>query len=447
MTKTLQFPDGFLWGVSTSGYQFEGGNRHSQWAAWEEAGGIKTGESSGRACGWWENAEQDFDLARDIGVNALRISVEWSRVEPRPGEWDTQALRRYREMLLGLRRRGILPVVSLHHFTHPQWFEEQGAFLAEGSDSLFEQFVARVLTALGDVCHHWVTFNEPNVYVAMSYLLGEFPPGKKGEVQAAGKVLGNIARAHARAFRAIHALSPRSQAGLTTNYIAFQPSDPESGLDRMAASFQHQLFNMSFDALLKNGSYPFPLSVWAGDCSSAKGQCDFVGINVYSRAHVKFDLKLPGQLFGELFIPGHVPQGDRGVHNPYGEAFPQGISMAVRDLHFPDKPIYILENGVPDREDRIRPWLLTNAVREMHQIIEQGFDVRGYFHWSLVDNFEWAEGWTLRFGLAALDPETQERRLRFSGEIYRSIANANGLPHEIAEAHPPEDHHALNVET
>ncbi len=429
MTKTLHFPDGFLWGISTSGFQFEGHNHHSQWAAWESAGGIKTGERSGRACDWWENAEQDFDLAQHMGLNALRISVEWSRVEPRPGEWDVTALKRYRAMLTGLRQRGILPVVSLHHFTHPQWFEELGGFLHEQSDNMFEQFVCRVLTALGDLCHHWVTFNEPNVYCAMSYLLGEFPPGRRGEIQAAGKVLGNMARAHARAYRAIHELSPRSKAGLTTNYIAFQPSDPASGLDRLAANFQHELFNMSFDALLKSGSYPFPLSVWAGDCMAAKGTCDFVGINVYSRAHVKFDLKLPGQLFGDLFIPDHVPQGDRGFHQPYGEAYPQGLSMAVRDLHYPGKPIYILENGVPDREDRIRPWLLTGAVRELHQVIGEGFDVRGYFHWSLVDNFEWAEGWTLRFGLASLDPETQERRLRPSGELYRTIARANALAH------------------
>src|SRR5258708_19388251 len=127
---------------------------------------------------------------------------------------------------------------------------------------MFEQFVCRVLTALGDLCHHWVTFNEPNVYCAMSYLLGEFPPGRRGEIQAAAKDLGNMARAHARAYRAIHELSPRSKAGLTINYIAFQASDPESVLDRMAANFQYELFNISFYALLKKGSFPFPLIGW-----------------------------------------------------------------------------------------------------------------------------------------------------------------------------------------
>src|SRR5579872_1767819 len=185
MAKPLLFPEGFLWGVSTSAYQFEGGNYASQWAAWEKRGGIKTREPSGRASGWWEHAEKDFDLARDLGVNALRLSVECSRIEPRPGDWDAFAMDRYRSMLLALRERGILPMVCLHHFTHPQWFEEMGGFLSDDAPRLFERFTRHVLRCLGDLCNHWVTFNEPNVYCAMAFLLQEFPPGKRGDIRGA----------------------------------------------------------------------------------------------------------------------------------------------------------------------------------------------------------------------------------------------------------------------
>jgi beta-glucosidase len=434
MPSALIFPQGFLWGISTSGYQFEGQNSHSQWTDWEEMGRIKTGERSGLACNWWEHAEKDFDLARQLGVNALRLSVEWSRVEPEPGKWNEEAIHRYRSMLMALRQRGILPMVCLHHFTHPRWFEEQGAFLAPNADALFERFSRYVVSSLGDLCDHWVTFNEPNVYCALAYVFGEHPPGKRGEIRSVVQALTRIAHAHQRAYEVIHSLQPTAQVGWTTNYLVFQPADENSRLDRMIAALHHNCFNMSFARLLSHGSLPFPLNLWRSRNGKVQSCCDFVGVNVYSRVHVKFHLGLASQLFGHLYIPDHVVQGDPGVQTPFGEIHPQAITAAVESLHQPGKPIYILENGVPDRDDRIRPWLIKNAVREVHQLIQRGFDVRGYFHWSLLDNFEWSEGWNLRFGLVSLDPETQERQLRPSAQLYSAIARANGLVEEEEES-------------
>jgi len=135
-----------------------------------------------------------------------------------------------------------------------------------------------------------------------------------------------------------------------------------------------------------------------------------------------------------VYVPKNVPQGDSGVEKPYGEAYPAAITAAVERAARIGKPIYILENGVPDAEDRIRPWLIVNAVHELYRLVEQGHDIRGYFHWTLTDNFEWSEGWHLKFGLVALDTATQRRTMRNSGRLYGAIARANGLTPEIADS-------------
>jgi beta-glucosidase len=191
------------------------------------------------------------------------------------------------------------------------------------------------------------------------------------------------------------------------------------------------LFNESFLGLVESGDAGFPLNVLSGSAPEVAGTCDFVGLNVYSRFHVAFDPKLPAQLFARVFVPEHVPQGDQGVNQPYGEAFPGAIRAAVTRVARLNKPIYILENGVPDATDRIRPWLIVNAVREVRQLIQEGHDVRGYFHWTLTDNFEWSEGWHLRFGLIGLNPQTQERTWRASARIYSDIVRNNELSPEM----------------
>jgi beta-glucosidase len=425
--------------VSTSSYQFEGDNHNSQWAAWEKAGRINLGYRCGLACDWWHNAEDDFDRAKEMGINALRLSVEWSRVEPREGEWDREAIARYKQMLRGLRQRGIQPIVTLHHFSHPWWFEQKGAFLSPDAERLFERFTRCVVGECGELCQFWVTFNEPNVYGALGYVVGEFPPGQKAQVVNALRAQASMGRAHAAAYYAIHEMQPTSQVGWAQNYLVFQPANPTSRLDRWVAALTSELFNESFMKLVEHGRLPFPLNLADGDVRRVAGTCDFVGLNVYSRFNVAFDTSYASQLFGRVFVPPGVPQGDHGAENPYGEAYPPAISVGVKRATRMGKPIYILENGVPDSEDRIRPWVLVNAVRELRTLLSEGYDVRGYFHWSLTDNFEWSEGWGLRFGLYSVDPQTQERRIRRSGELYRKIVKSNGLSVEMARefANPP----------
>ena len=430
-SETLTFPPGFRWGVATASYQYEGDCENSQWRAWERAGGIANGDVAGIACDWWRHAERDFDLAQQLGLNALRLSVEWSRLEPRSGEWDAAAFARYREMLQGLRARGIEPMVTLHHFSNPLWFEEMGAFLAPSALDLFTRFVARVVEELGDLCDLWCTINEPNVYSVVGYLLGIWPPGHKGDARNTYKVQGTLARAHAAAYRAIHQRQPTARVGWAQNFNFLDPAT-NSPLDRLIADIQDAAYNDFFPRAVLTGRAVFPFNFFAGNLRDVRGTCDFLGINLYYRERVAFSLRHAGQLFGRRFVPKGAPRGDPGLNDFFGEVYPDGIRRIAERLRVFGKPIYITEHGVADRTDRIRPWVIEQGTRNVHAAIQQGLDVRGYYHWSLVDNFEWAEGWHSRFGLAALDLDTQERTLRPSGEFYRAIATANALTSDMA---------------
>jgi len=407
--------------VATAAHQVEGGCANNQWAAWEKQGRIKSGDQAGLACDWWRNAEQDFDLARSLGVNALRLSVEWSRIEPEEGRWDQSALARYRAMLMGLRDRGIRPFVTLHHFTNPLWFESRGAFERPESVALFERYTQRVVESLADLCRDWSTFNEPNVYASLGYFLGEFPPGRKGRFLKAAYVTRNLCLAHAAAYRMIHSLQPAANVGWAQHYVVFKPRRPESAADRWLCGFVDRRFNENFAESIERGIAPFPLNKFGAGLSEVKGTCDYVGINYYSRLRAGFHLNSPRTMFFQLTVPPHKPQGDHGVDAPYGEAYPEGLRRAVERFRSFNKPVYILENGVPDREDRIRPWVLQSIVEQMQDLLREGIDLRGYFHWTLTDNFEWNEGWHLRFGLIELDPRTQARSLRPSARLYQEI--------------------------
>jgi beta-glucosidase len=201
-------------------------------------------------------------------------------------------------------------------------------------------------------------------------------------------------------------------------------------LDRWSAALLNRLFNESFLRAIELGRPALPGK--PGKLSQVQGTCDFVGVNVYSRFHVEFSLKHVAQLCSNVYVPDHVPQGDAGMDKPYGEAYPGAVVAAVQRCAKLCKPIYILENGVPDAQDRIRPWLIVSVLRELHRLIKEGQDIRGYFHWTLTDNFEWSEGWKLRFGLVELDAASQRRTIRSSGRLYSAIALANEISPEIS---------------
>lgn len=432
-TAILKMPPGFLWGAATAAHQNEGDNVNNQWAVWEQMPGrIHEGARAGKATDWWnlETAAADFDRAADLGLNSLRISVEWSRIEPAPGVFDQAALQHYANMINLLRQRGIEPMVTLHHFTDPLWLTEQGGWENPLISDVFARFVTRVVEALGDQVTLWCTINEPIVYAQGGYLGGAFPPGVNNLPRGL-RVLRNMLLAHGRAYRVIHRLQSGARVGLAHHLRLFRPADPASAADRRAAAWLDQAANRATLEAITHGRLT-PMIGWGQPATQLIDSSDYIGLNYYTAARVAFDPTLPNTLFARQFID---PNSELSEFTPEGEPYsaidPGGLYLALKKLAPYGKPIYITENGLPDRQDEIRPRFLATYLAEVWRAIQDGVDVRGYYHWTLVDNFEWAAAWSLRFGLFALDPETGARTARPSAAVYSRIAQANGIPRSV----------------
>lgn len=429
----FHFPRGFLWGTASASHQNEGNNTNNNWWAWEnEPDRIIDGTKSGLACDWWGGRwREDFDRAKDAGQNAHRLSIEWSRVQPAPDRWDESALDRYREIVRGLIERGITPMVTLHHFSDPLWLVDLGGWENEELAGYFEVYVRKVVDALKEYVNLWVTINEPNVYVAYSYLFGNFPPGKN-DMMATARVMTNQVRAHTAAYHTIHKQQPVARVGIATNYTPAIPSRKLNPLDRMVASVQSNLFNEFMPRAITSGVLRFPL--WFKRMPEAKNTLDFLGINYYTRAYVAFNLRKAKELFGRRFLSPDAEHSETG----YLANEPEGLFDAIKwGLKF-KLPIMITENGIDDSEDRLRPRYLAQHIHQLWRAVNFNYPVKGYFHWTLVDNFEWDRGWTQRFGLWAVDNDTQARIKRPSADLYADICKQNGLSSESVARYAPE---------
>ncbi|HYB00157.1 MAG TPA: family 1 glycosylhydrolase [Ktedonobacteraceae bacterium] len=438
--RSLRFPNGFLWGTASSSYQCEGGNTNNQWYRWEQEGHILTGEQCGDACNWWEDAEHDFMLAEQMENNALRLSLEWSRIEPAEGQWDSGAIDRYRAMLMNLRLRLLKPIVTLHHFTEPIWFSERGGFANEANIEYFVRYVKYAVEKLSDVCNFWITINEPNIYAVMGYLLGSFPPGEH-DIKRTVLVLRNLLQAHVEAFYTIRDVQPVAEIGCCLHYRLFDPANERSPLDRSTAHLQDTFFNWQALQALETGQFLPPLKLMLSPLSHASGARDFHGVNYYTRELVRFDPSRPAELFGRRFVRPDSVHNDSGRGINFGEIYPFGIYRVLKSVYQRtrgNKPIYITENGFSDALDDRRPRAILEHLAMVHRAISEGILVRGYFYWSLVDNFEWAEGWGVRFGLIELDLEIQERIPRISASLFGEICRANAINEDIVERYAPD---------
>jgi beta-glucosidase len=424
------FPQGFLWGTATSSHQVEGGNDNNQWWDWEQQGRVWNGDQSGDACGWWCDPTPDLDRAATLGQNAHRMSLEWSRIEPEDGRFDDTAIERYRTMLQAMRARGIRPMVTLHHFTNPRWLEAQGAWLNGNTPRRFARYAGYAVEALGDLCDLWCTINEAAIYAGLSYGSGSWPPGRSNPLLAR-RVLVNMLRGHALGAAAIHALGPQHKAGLVHNFHLFDPATP-APQDLALASFYDLLNNQVILHALRTGRLLPPFGNELREVPYLRESSDFFGLNYYTRSRVSFLSRTPRWVFGRAFTPMDVDQSDIGMdEKTYGEIYPHGLYRALRRIGSRlGLPIYVTETGLPDDDDDQRPRYLYSHLAEIHNAIRDGVEVRGVFVWSLVDNFEWAHGWGLRFGLYHLDQHTGERRARPSAALYGIFARANAIPGE-----------------
>jgi beta-glucosidase len=428
----FHFPKGFRWGTATAAHQVEGNNTLNDWWAWEQQPGrILRGDRSGLACDWWGGRwKEDMDRAAAGGQTVHRFSVEWSRIEPEPGRWDESALDFYRGMLAGMRERGIAPMVTLHHFTTPLWLAEQGGWENEETISRFEAFTRKTVAALKDRSDFWCTINEPNIYAYCAYVEGAFPPGKK-DIGTALRVMRNMVLGHAAAYHAIREIQPQARTGIAIHYRGMIPHTA-SPLDKMAARIQARLSNDMFPQALQDGRLRFPLG--RGRIPEVAGTQDYLGLNYYSCDHVSFDARKPGELFARRFYPQGSDLSDVG----WNANMPEGMEKAIRWADSFGLPIHVTENGIEDEADHIRPRYLIQHLHRIWKAVNTGSPVLSYYHWSLVDNFEWERGWTQRFGLWALDPATQRRTERASGRLYDEICKENGVTSDMVRRYAPE---------
>jgi len=424
---TMYFPADFRWGTATAAYQVEGENTNSDWWVWEQqAGKIAEGHRSGKACDWWTQAEVDLDRAAEMGTNAHRLSLDWSRIEPEPSVFSMAALNRYRELLTAMHAHQIEPMVTLHHFVNPQWLVEKGDFDTDVVVDYFQRYAAKVADALGDLVPLWITINEPIVYAYRRYLDGVFPAPPKTGWSAAARGLRNLLKCHAVAYQAIKQARPEAQIGVAKNMAIFAaPADGHAG-DRWWAGWLSRLYNHWWLSAMHDGRLRFPLG--RGRIAGLAGSYDFIGVNYYGRYYTRL-LRLT-----EREWPAGAVLGDGN----FAEIYPEGIFEAIKQARQYGKPIYITANGLPDRADQHRPEFLLTHLREVWRAVNFSWPVMGYYHWTLLDNFAWDRGWTQRFGLLAMDPKTGKRRLRRSGELYRDICHLRGISSQMATEYAPQ---------
>jgi len=431
--RTWDFPEGFLWGTATASYQVEGDNANCDWWEWEsQPGRIRGGDRSGKACDWWGGRwAEDLDRAAQAGQNAHRLSVEWSRIEPEPDRWDESALAFYREILLGARARGLTPFVTLHHFTNPLWLAARGGWLSADVVPRFERFTTKVVSALGDLADWWITINEPNVLAYSGYAGGVFPPGNRSLPHAL-QAMVHLMQAHAAAYHAIRARVPGARIGLAHHYRGMRPARAGCPLDHLVAWARSSTFNEACARAAQDGILRLPgrrVSI-----PQAVGTQDYFGLNYYTTEVARLDLRA----WNELMARSAYPAGAVLSPNGFLANVPIGLTHALRWAGRFRVPILITENGTEDAADEFRRRYLVEHLLHLWDAIGAGAPVLGYLHWTLVDNFEWAEGWNLRFGLWGLDPHTQARTRRGSADLYEQICRANGLSEETVKQHSPE---------
>lgn len=432
-SATFHFPAGFLWGSATSSHQVEGNNRNNTWWAWEEQPGrIVHGHRSGLACDWWGGRwKEDFDRAAEGGQNAQRISLEWSRIQPAPDRWDEEALDRYRAMLRGMRDRNMTAFVTLHHFSDPLWLAERGGWENPETPALFARYVEKTVQALKEYCTLWATINEPNVFAFNGWLLGAFPPGKK-DLRAVFPVYLHLLQAHVQAYRAIKQVQPEARVGIAHHYRAERPAGPLKFLDSLPAGLIHQAFNCAFADALVDGKLRLPGS--SANVPEARGTQDYFGLNYYTVELVRFNLLKPGSQFSDRFYDPQAPLSSTG----FIAHAPDGMREALKWARTYRLPILVSENGIEDPNDQLRPRYLVEHIHQVWRAINYNYPIRGYFHWSLLDNFEWERGWTQRFGLWGLEVETQARLRRPSVDLYAEICKRNLISRELVEKFAPE---------
>ena len=416
MERNFIFPDGFLWGSSSSAFQVEGGCRNHDFYDWACKGWIKDGTNPVDAVHFWKYYEQDIVLMQEMHHSMARIGIEWARIEPQCGWFDEEALTHYRKILTKMKQVGIRPMVTLHHFANPLWLVGIGGWTNTTTIGYFQRFTEVAVSYLGDLVDVWLTVNEPSVYAVSAYLFGEFPPGKKNIILAF-RVMDTMASAHVAAYKAIHWIYAhkkwgQAKVGIASDPRIFDPYNPHSLLDRLSTWFCDTYFNNYFL-----------------DKIYAKHRAlDILGINYYSGDKIKFPL--------QRLRLDNLPIDEIGQ-----SIYPEGFYRVLKRYDALYRlPIYITENGLVEEHDVTRPRYILDHIYQMYRALQDGVDVRAYSYWSTTDNFELVAGIMCRTGLVHVDHNHPERTrtIKTSGKLYGEIAKAGGITEEIVQKYVPD---------
>jgi len=424
-TEKISFPPSFIWGTATAAHQVEG-NCENNWSEFEKGSkddghpNIKNSQQSGIACDHWNRYPEDIKLIKQLGVSHYRFSVEWSKIQPYEETFNKDVLYHYSKMIDMLIENNIEPVLTLHHFTYPLWFDRLGAFEKEENINLFVSFCQRVFNEYSCKVSYWCTINEPGVVATQGYFSGMFPPGKK-DLQLSAVVLKNLLEAHVQVYHSLKKMEngTKVKIGLVKNINQFDPWRRWHLFDWLISNFVNYFFNDLTLDFIQTGIFKIriPGLVWIYHKNSkAINSMDYFGLNYYSHNHLKMKLSLK-----EPFTLQY-PNTDILTDMPY-TIYGEGIYRAIQSISVLNIPIMITENGIADASDDRRELYIKRYLYAVSQAIKEGFDIRGYFYWSLMDNFEWAFGYDMKFGLFAVDYKTQRRDLREGAKAFIAIVN------------------------
>lgn len=415
----FKLKEGLLLGSATAATQIEGGDENNNWARFAAEGKVKDGSSPFTASGHYTRVREDIDLMAEMGLEIYRFGIEWSRIEPRRGEYDAEAIAHYRAEIEYMIEKGIKPLLTIHHFTNPLWFEDMGAFENDESPEIFLSLTKKVVEAFGDIVSEYITINEPNVYATNSLLWGYWPPEKKS-MGALVNCFSNMTAAHVLSYNYIH--EKRREMGYTDTRVSFAnhlrvfaPKNPKNLFHRIASSLSEYLFQGAITEAMMTGRCAFPVLRRKG---VKKGKYhDFIGINYYSRSSVS------GFSDG---VREDCYKNDLGW-----EIYHEGlIELALKLGKRYGGEVYVTENGTCDNTDSFRARFVYDQLK---LISETENPITRYYHWSFMDNFEWKEGERERFGLVHVDYATQERTIKESGKLYSSIIENRGVTDEAYE--------------
>ncbi len=417
----FQLPKDMKLGVASASTQIEGGNIAHNWNDWADKGHIIDGTSPRRANEHWERYKEDIDIMSQMGIQVYRLGFEWVRLEPQPGKFDFEAVEHYRDVILYMKNLGIQPLLTLHHFSNPMWFEERGAFLKKENIPAFLDFVKFVVENFGDLVNEYVTLNEPNVYATLGYFGGNFPPGKNS-VFKAFKVMSIMATCHIEAYKIIHQIRKEkgygdTKVGFAHHMRVFEPKNPKNLWHKFCAKASERMFQSALTKACLVGKFQFPVK---NILKNASGEyADFIALNYYTRNAVSS--------ISDETAEG-VEKNDLGW-----EIYAKGISQCAKEQYdILPRPIYITENGTCDNTDSFRALYIADHLEDL---VQSNLPVQRYYHWCFTDNFEWLEGESARFGLVHVNYDTQERTIKKSGHFYSAVIKEHGVNEEIYETY------------